>query len=71
MAFWGFLASVFSIALYFSHGITGIPALPFIGIGFIIINLGKMKLDRTEWLITLSFVIAIVITGIVLGVWIR
>jgi len=71
LAFWGFLASVFSIALYLSHGVSGIPALPFIGIGFIIINLRKMKLDRTEWLITLSFVIAILITGIALGVWLR
>ncbi len=71
LAFWGFLASLFSIALYFSHGISGIPALPFIGIGFIIINVRKMKLDRTEWLITLSFVIAIIITGIALGVWVR
>jgi hypothetical protein len=61
LALWGFAASAYSIVLQ-----SGIPALPFIGIGFILTNVRSMKLDRTEWLITLAFVVALIITGVIL-----
>jgi len=64
LALWGFAASAYSIFLQ-----AGIPALPFIGIGFIITNVNKMEMDRTEWIITVSFVIGLLLIGVILRVY--
>lgn len=64
IALWGFAATVYGIFLQ-----SGIPALPFIGIGFVITNVNEMKLDRTEWIITLSFLTVLLLIGVILRVY--
>ncbi len=61
LAFYGFLATLAAILLQ-----AGVPALPFIGIGFVITNITRMKLDKMEWAITIALLIIMAIVGAVL-----
>ncbi len=62
LAVWGILAVIVSGIFQLA-----IPALPFIGIGFILTNLKSIKLERIEWVITAVFVVLIIIAGIFLA----
>jgi hypothetical protein len=61
IALWGYMALVVSMVTQ-----QGIPALPFIGIGFLLFNIKSIKLNRTEWLITSGFVLGLIIIGAIL-----
>lgn len=60
LALWGFAAVIVSGIFQ-----AAIPALPFIGVGFILTNIRHIKLERSEWLLTLAFVVAIIIAGVI------
>ena len=60
LALWGYCALVVSIFLQVS-----IPALPFIGLGFVLWNIKRIKLNRAEMLITIVFSAALIIIGVV------
>ena len=62
LALWGYCALIVSIFLQI-----GIPALPFIGLGFILWNIKKIKLNKTEMLITIVFTVVLIVTGVVVA----
>ena len=62
LALWGYCALIVSIILQ-----TGVPALPFISLGFILWNIRKMVLNRAEMLVTAIFTLALVATGVVVA----
>mgnify|MGYP000182060507 CR=1 FL=1 len=61
-ALFGFMAVLTSHLLQMA-----VPALPFIGIGFVLANVKRIHLDRTEWQITFGLTLALIVIGVILA----